>query len=127
MNKWNMEKLEEMKETQNPYIKTKLNYPIIAQKYEEIIQKLTENGDAIPLALKDVETTYNGKIDEDIKQPEINIKIQKKLEENQQKQQIMHIKHFSRGISHETWYKYLEDEITTFIKKYPEYSEIILN
>ena len=126
MNKWNYEKLEEMTQTQNEFTKTKLNYKYIAENYKEIIRKTHTNGDVIPLAFKDVELTYNGKIQENIKLPTINQKTQEKIEEKENQRQIMHIKHFSRSISHEAWFNFLDEEIKKFTQKYPEYKKVIL-
>ena len=64
--KWDTEKLEEMTKTQNEFTKTKLNYTKIAEKYFEMIEITRKNGDVLPLAFKDVEVAYNGKIKDDL-------------------------------------------------------------
>lgn len=125
MNKWDIEKLKQMTETQNEFTKTKINYEQLAQKYFEIIEKTHKNGDIIPLAFKDVEIAYKGKIAEDLKLPEIDQELTEQIKEKVQKRQVMNIKHFSRSISHQAWFEYLDEEIKEFIEKYPEYTDII--
>ena len=70
--KWDTEKLEEMTKTQNEFTKTKLNYTKIAEKYFEMIEITRKKGDVLPLAFKDVEVAYNGKIKDDLEKNEIN-------------------------------------------------------
>lgn len=126
MTKWNKEKLEEMTQTQNEFTKIKINYTLLSEKYFEIIEKTYQNGDVMPLAFKDVELAYTGRITDDIRLPEIAEDIQKQIDEKKQKRKVMHIKHFSRSISHEQWFEFLDEEIRDFIKKYPEYEHIML-
>jgi len=126
MSKWNKDKLEEMTNTQNEFTKTKLNYLIISQKYFEMINKARENGDLIPLLFKDVEVTYDGKISEDFEEIQVNDEILALIEEKENKRQVMNIKHFSRSISHQQWFDYLDDEVNNFIEKYPEFKDTIL-
>lgn len=126
MMKWDTEKLEEMTKTQNEFTKTKLNYTKIAEKYFEMINKTRKNGDIIPLAFKDVEVAYNGKIKDDLKEIEVSDEIISLIEEKEQKRQVMHIKHFSRSISHQAWFDFLDQEVKEFINKYPEYEDLIL-
>ncbi len=126
MSKWNKDKLEEMTNTQNEFTKTKLNYLIISQKYFEMINKARENGDLIPLLFKDVEVTYDGKISEDFEEIQVNDEILALIEEKENKRQVMNIKHFSRSISHQQWFDYLDDEVNNFIEKYHEFKDTIL-
>ncbi|RAP48084.1 MAG: hypothetical protein BZ135_01105 [Methanosphaera sp. rholeuAM6] len=126
MNKWDNEKLEQMTQTQNEFTKIKLNYVLLAEKYFEIIEKTYENGDLIPLSFKDVEITYKGKINEDITLPEIREETEEQIKEKEQERQVMHIKHFSRSISHQEWFNYLDEEVNNFIENYPEYENIII-
>ena len=126
MTKWNKEKLEEMTQTQNEFTKIKINYKLISEKYFEILEKTYKNGDVVPLAFKDVELAYTGRITDDIKLPEISEDIQKQIDEKEQERKVMHIKHFSRSISHEKWFEFLDEEIRIFIRKYPEYENILL-
>lgn len=126
MNKWDNEKLEQMTQTQNEFTKIKLNYVLLAEKYFEIIEKTYENGDLIPLSFKDVEITYKGKINEDITLPEISEETEEQIKEKEQERQVMHIKHFSRSISHQEWFNYLDEEVNNFIENYPEYENIII-
>ncbi|WP_292472937.1 hypothetical protein [Methanosphaera sp.] len=126
MMKWDTEKLEEMTKTQNEFTKTKLNYTKIAEKYFEMIEITRKNGDVLPLAFKDVEVAYNGKIKDDLKEIEVSDEIISLIEEKEQERQVMHIKHFSRSISHQTWFDFLDQEVKEFINKYPEYGDLIL-
>ena len=124
--KWDTEKLEEMTKTQNEFTKTKLNYTKIAEKYFEMIEITRKKGDVLPLAFKDVEVAYNGKIQDDLKEIEVSDEIISLIEEKEQKRQVMHIKHFSRSISHQAWFDFLDQEVKEFINKYPEYEDLIL-
>ncbi len=126
MNKWDNEKLEQMTQTQNEFTKIKLNYVLLAEKYFEIIEKTYENGELVPLSFKDVEITYKGKINEDITLPEISEETEEQIKEKEQERQVMHIKHFSRSISHQEWFNYLDEEVNNFIENYPEYENIII-
>ena len=124
--KWDTEKLEEMTKTQNEFTKTKLNYTKIAEKYFEMIEITRKKGDVLPLAFKDVEVAYNGKIKDDLKEIEVSDEIISLIEEKEQERQVMHIKHFSRSISHQAWFDFLDQEVKEFINKYPEYEDLIL-
>ena len=115
-----------MTKTQNEFTKTKLNYTKIAEKYFEMIEITRKNGDVLPLAFKDVEVAYNGKIKDDLKEIEVSDEIISLIEEKEQKRQVMHIKHFSRSISHQAWFDFLDQEVKEFINKYPEYEDLIL-
>ena len=126
MSKWDEEKLEQMTKKQNEYTKSQINYEILAQKYSEIMEKLHINGDVMPLAFKDVETAYKGKITEDMTLPPIEGKLQEQVRQKEQEREIMHIKHFSRSISHQAWFDFIDKEIEQFIEKYPEFDEIII-
>lgn len=126
MKKWNQQKLIQMTQQQNEFTKTRLDYEKIASNYFEIIEKVRENGDVVPLAFKDVEVAYDGKMMDDLNLPEVTDEIQKQIDSKEQERQIMHIKHFSRSITHEDWFNYLDEEIKTFIEKYPEYSDVII-
>ena len=123
MNNWDEDKLKQMTEKQNEFTKTKINYSLLAQKYLEIMEKTHNNGDVLPLAFKDVEIAYKGKITEDIKLPEITSNIQEQINEKEQKRQVMHIKHFSRSISHEAWFKFIDEEVNDFIREFPEFKD----
>jgi len=123
---WDTEKLEEMTNTQNEFTKIKLNYTKIAEKYFEMINKTRKNGDIIPLVFKDVEVAYNGKVKDDLKEIEVSDEILSLIEEKEQERQIMHIKHFSRSISHQAWFDFLDQEVKDFINKYTEYEDLII-
>ena len=73
MTNWNFDKLNEMTERQNEFTKTRIDYVKLADVYEEIVKKTYTNGDVIPLAFKDVEVTYDGKIEDNISLPDIDI------------------------------------------------------
>ncbi len=126
MTKWETQKLEEMTKTQNDFTKNKLNYVKIAEKYFEMINKARTNGDVIPLAFKDVEVAYDGKISDDLEEVDVSDETLKSIEEKENERQVMHIKHFSRSISHQAWFNYLDEEVNDFIEKYPEYTNMIL-
>ncbi len=126
MTKWETQKLEEMTKTQNEFTKSKLNYVKIAEEYFEMINKARTNGDLIPLAFKDVEVAYNGKIADDFHEIDVSDEALKSIEEKENERQVMHIKHFSRSISHQAWFNYLDEEVENFIEKYPEYSNLLL-
>ena len=126
MMNWDTEKLEEMTNTQNEFTKIKLNYTKIAEKYFEMINKTRKNGDIIPLVFKDVEVAYKGKVKDDLKEIEVSDEILSLIEEKEQERQIMHIKHFSRSISHQAWFDFLDQEVKDFINKYTEYEDLII-
>lgn len=126
MTKWNNDKLEQMTETQNEFTKTKIDYLKLAGLYEEIVLKTYANGDVVPLAFKDVEVTYDGKIMDDIELPDIDEETKNSIDSKEQDRHVMHIKHFSRSISHQAWFDFLDCEVTYFIEKYPEYKDVIL-
>lgn len=126
MNKWDENKLEQMNKQQNEFTKTRINYKTLSEKYFEIMEITHSNGDVMPLTFKDVELCYKGKIDEDISLPEIDDETQSSIDQKEQERHVMHIKHFSRSISHQDWFDFLDEEIEEFIKKYPQYSDIIL-
>jgi hypothetical protein len=91
-----------------------------------MINKTRKNGDIIPLAFKDVEVAYNGKVKDDLKEIEVSDEILSLIEEKEQERQVMHIKHFSRSISHQAWFDFLDQEIKDFINKYTEYEDLII-
>ena len=126
MNNWNFDKLKEMTRSQNEFTKTRLDYVKLAELYEEIVVKTYCNGDVVPLAFKDVEVTYEGKIEDDIILPIIDDETRESIDIKEQERHVMHIKHFSRSISHQAWFDFLDDEVKSFIEKYPEYEEVIL-
>ncbi|WP_323736135.1 hypothetical protein PXD04_09660 [Methanosphaera sp. ISO3-F5] len=126
MNNWNFDKLEEMTRSQNEFTKTRLDYVKLAELYEDIVVKTYCNGDVVPLAFKDVEVTYEGKVEDDIILPSIDDETRESIDVKEQERHVMHIKHFSRSISHQSWFDFLDDEVKSFIEKYPEYEEVIL-
>lgn len=126
MNKWNYNKLKQMTNTQNTFTKTRIDYVKLADLYEEIVKKTYENGDVVPLAFKDVEVTYDGNILDEIVLPDIDDKTKNSIDIKEQERHVMHIKHFSRSISHQAWFDFLDDEVNKFIEKYPEYEKLIL-
>lgn len=127
MSKWNLDKLEQMTESQNEFTKTRIDYVKLASLYEEIVTKTYSNGDVVPLAFKDVEVTYSGKISDDISLPNIDEETKNSIDIKEQDRHVMHIKHFSRSISHQAWFDFLDDEVKVFIEKYPEYKELIID
>ena len=126
MTKWDIEKLESMTKTQNEFTKNKLNYVKIAEEYFEMVNKVRLNGDLVPLSFKDVEVAYNGKISDDLEEITIGDEALALIEEKENERQVMHIKHFSRSISHQAWFDYLDGEVNDFVDKYPEYKDLIL-
>lgn len=121
-----MEKLKEMTQTQNEFTKIKLDYVKIAENYFEMINNSRMNGDIIPLAFNDVEIAYNGNIKEDLEEVEVSEKALSLIQEKEHERQVMHIKHFSRSISHQAWFDYLDKDVIQFIDKYPQYKEFII-
>lgn len=126
MTKWDIEKLESMTKTQNEFTKNKLNYVKIAEEYFEMVNKVRLNGDLVPLSFKDVEVAYNGKISDDLEEITLGDEALALIEEKENERQVMHIKHFSRSISHQAWFDYLDGEVNDFVDKYPEYKDLIL-
>ena len=101
MKKWNQQKLIQMTQQQNEFTKTRLDYEKIASNYFEIIEKVRENGDVVPLAFKDVEVAYDGKMMDDLNLPEVTDEIQKQIDSKEQEgrsfilnifQEVLHMK-----------------------------------
>lgn len=125
MTKWNIAKLEEMTNTENNYISIKLNYVYIAKNYEKILIDTYSNGDLTPTLFDDVELAYDGKILNDIELPKISDDVKNSIDEKKRQRKIVELKHFSRDLTHDDWFKHLEEEMDEFIEKYPEYKEVI--
>lgn len=126
MTKWDIEKLESMTKTQNEFTKNKLDYVKIAEEYFEMVNKVRLNGDLVPLSFKDVEVAYDGKISDDLEEITIDDEALASIEQKENERQVIHIKHFSRSISHQAWFDYLDGEVNDFVEKYPEYKDLIL-
>lgn len=126
MSKWNYEKLEEMTNTDNNYIKFKLNYAYIADNYEDMLIKTYRDGNLTPTLFKDVELTYDGKVSKDIQLPEIDDETKSSIDEKSRTRKLAELKHFSRDMTHDDWFKHLEEEVYDFIEKYPEYKNVII-
>ncbi|MDD6285230.1 hypothetical protein [Candidatus Methanosphaera massiliense] len=128
MTKWNYEKLDKMTKEGSKFSKLTLNYRVIADNFQEIMIKTRQNGDVLPLEFEDVFIAYENKnpID-DMVLPEISKELEEKISEKENNQKIMHIKHFSRNISHQQWFDFIDQEVLDFVEKYPEFSDIILD
>ncbi|MBQ6219445.1 MAG: hypothetical protein IJJ47_06930 [Methanosphaera sp.] len=126
MDKWNKEKLDKMTKMDSEFTRYNLNFNFIAENFEEMVIKTYLNGDLIPLEFEDVKTAYDGDPIKEIELPEISDDLQSKIDEINEKRNIMHIKHFSRSISHEAWFNFLDEEVDVFIEKYPEFKESII-
>lgn len=126
MSKWNYERLEEMTNTDNDYINIKLNYTYIADNYEDMLIKTYTDGNLTPTLFDDVKLAYDGKILNDIQLPQIDENLKNTLDEKKRARKVVELKHFSRDMSHDSWFKHLEDEVCEFIEKYPEFKEVII-
>ena len=128
MTKWNYEKLDKMTKEGSKFSKLTLNYRVIADNFQEIMIKTRQNSDVLPLEFEDVFIAYENKnpID-DMVLPEISKELEEKISEKENNQKIMHIKHFSRNISHQQWFDFIDQEVLDFVEKYPEFSDIILD
>ena len=128
MTKWNYEKLDKMTKEGSKFSKLTLNYRVIADNFQEIMIKTRQTGDVLPLEFEDVFIAYENKnpID-DMVLPEISKELEEKISEKENNQKIMHIKHFSRNISHQQWFDFIDQEVLDFVEKYPEFSDIILD
>ncbi|MCD7782052.1 MAG: hypothetical protein LUG89_05105 [Methanosphaera sp.] len=127
MDKWDKNKLEEMTKQGAEFSKHELNYTYISQKYEEMLKTVTLNGDVLPLEFNDVDVAYNGSLIDDYEKPEISTDLKEKIDEKESIRNTMHIKHFSRSISHQAWFDFIDNEVDEFIEKYPQYSDVIKN
>ena len=99
--KWNYEKLERMTQEGNKYTKVKLDYITLAKYYEQIVLITRKNGEVIPLLFDDVRLAYNGNPLDDMNLPEIPEEFIEQYNQLENNRKVMHIKHFSRDISHE--------------------------
>lgn len=126
MSKWNYERLEEMTNTDNEYINIKLNYTYIADNYENMLIKTYADGNLTPTLFDDVELAYDGKILKDIQLPQINDDIKRTIDEKKRARKVVELKHFSRDMTHQDWFKHLEDEVCEFLEKYPEFGDVII-
>ena len=125
MNKWDENKLEEMTKQGAEFSRHKLDYIYISQNFDKILEKVTLSGDVLPLEFLDIDVAYNGSIKEDYIKPEVSEDIKKMIEEKEANQKVMHLKHFSRSITHEAWFDFIDGEVDEFIEKYPEFISII--
>lgn len=114
-----------MSKQENEYVDIQLDYVYIAENYEKIIIDTYKNGDLTPTMFDDVHTAYPGNPLNDIKLPEIDDNIEEEIKNKKQERKVVEIKHFSRNLNHNAWFKHLEDEVYEFIKKYPQYSDVI--
>lgn len=124
-NNWNYEKLKQMNNQEIEYTKIKLDYMKLAEKIEEILIITRKNGDVIPLVFDDVKLAYNGNLLSDLNLPKIPDEYLDKYNQLDNNRKVMHLKHFSRDISHDAWFDFLDKEVNDFIKKYPQFKNII--
>lgn len=125
MKEWHVKKLEDMTQQENDFVNIRLNYVYIAENYEEIFIDTYKNGDLMPTMFEDVNNAYPGNPENDIKLPEIDEKVKIDIKEKRQERKIVEIKHFSRNLNHDAWFRHLEDEVREFIRKYPQYEKVI--
>ena len=123
--KWNYEKLERMTQEGNKYTKVKLDYITLAKYYEQIVLITRKNGEVIPLLFDDVRLAYNGNPLDDMNLPEIPEEFIEQYNQLENNRKVMHIKHFSRDISHEAGFDFISNEVLDFIEKYPQFKKII--
>ena len=93
---------------------------------EEIVITTRKNGDVIPLEFDDVKVAYKGNPLNDINLPEIPEEYKQQYNQLEKNRKVMHIKHFSRDLSHEEWFNFIDNEVFDFIEKYPQFSDIII-
>ncbi|WP_455645526.1 hypothetical protein [Methanosphaera sp.] len=127
MTKWNYEKLDKMTEERAEFSSISLNYRYIADNFEEIAITTYSNGDVIPLEFDDIKTAYDGNPLDDIVLPEISEQLLDKYNDLENVRQVMHIKHFARSINLATWIDFIDGEVKTFVEKYPQFSDVILD
>lgn len=123
--KWNYEKLERMTQEGNKYTKVKLDYITLAKYYKQIVLITRKNGEVIPLLFDDVRLAYNGNPLDDMNLPEIPEEFIEQYNQLENNRKVMHIKHFSRDISHEAWFDFISNEVLDFIEKYPQFKKIV--
>ncbi len=125
MIKWNYDKLDQMNQYDNECSNIKLDYKVLADKIEEIVPMLKKNGEIIPLEFEDLNVACSGNLFDNIDTPEISDEIKEKINQKERERKIMSLKHFSRDISHEEWYGFLDQEVIDFVEKYPQFSNIM--
>ena len=125
MNNWNYDKLEQMNNAENEFTSIKLNYVFIAENFEEMYNLSRKNADLMPLEFDDVKLAYDGDIFKDIDIVEVSDEVENILCEKERERNVVHIKHFSRDLSHEDWFKFIDDEVLNFIKKYPQFEDAL--
>lgn len=125
MKQWDFNKLEQMSEMDNEYTSIRLNYVYIADNFEEIVKVSSSGADLVPLMFEDVKVAYPGDPLDDVDVVR-GSETEEVLAEKARQRNVVHIKHFSRGMSHEDWFKFLEDEVLEFLERYPEFSDALL-
>lgn len=126
MKKWDSNKLEEMNNSKNEYTNIQLNYRWIAENYEDIVLTLYNNSDLIPLMFDDVKIAYPGNPLDDVDLSSIDGDLKQIIQDKQRERKTVHIKHFSRNMSHEAWFNFLEGEVKDFVDKYPQFGDVLL-
>ncbi|PAV06844.1 hypothetical protein [Methanosphaera cuniculi] len=123
---WNYEKLESMTEKSSTYNSITIDYKILAENFEEIVVLLHTNGETIPLEFEDLNVACKGNMYDKIELPNIAEECKQKRQQLEEERNHMKLKHFSRDISHEEWFEFIDKEVLEFIKKYPQYEKIII-
>ncbi|OED29718.1 hypothetical protein [Methanosphaera sp. WGK6] len=126
MTKWNYEKLDKMTKERAEFSSIHLNYRYIADNFEEIAIATYSRGDVIPLEFNDIKTAYDGDPLDDIILPEISEQLLDKFNNLENIRHVMHIKHFARSINLATWIDFIDGEVKTFVKNYPQFSKVII-
>lgn len=120
---WDYDKLRAMNDEDNPFIENRLDYVYIAENLEKIVQTSYSRGYPVPLEFMDVKTACSSDPFDEITLPEIADDLKENIEKLEHERQVMHIKHFSRSISHEAWFKFIDDEVNVFIREFPEFKD----
>ena len=126
MIEWNIERLNEMTQMTPEFTKTNINFNYLAENLEEIVTTLHNNGDVLPLQFEDVKVACQNDPFKQIDLPEISESLQQQINEKQQKQKLINIKHISRAISHEEWFDFVDEEVLEFVKKYPQFKDVLI-
>lgn len=123
---WNYEKLESMTQKSSTYNNITIDYKVLAENFEEIVVLLHKEGMPVPLEFEDLNIACKGNMYNEIELPDIAKECKEKREELEKVRNMMKLKHFSRDISHEEWFEFIDQEVIEFIEKYPQYEKILI-
>lgn len=122
---WDYDKLEYMNDNNIYENKVKLDYVKLSEVIEEIIPLVYENGDLLPLLFEDLNVASKDDIFKAVNLPEVTDEHKSILDEKQRQRNIQKLKRFSRDLQHKDWYEYMDNEVLEFLKKYPQYEDIL--